>query len=276
MVYLVALYFVASASLVATNTQRSPRWVYVVLVLNLFLSKSASGIFALSIICLMYVLSGSAKGHKKSRLLMLGVAFVLCSIAYIAAHFLSDTGVRGLDMLLMTIRSPASLNDTTFSYRLTHNIVGVFGLYDSNFLGYGAGSFITLGAKIYGDYHVGDLIGVRGWYAYNIPLTLLKQPLAFFPVIVFEYGIFGLLFCIYLFSAVFRSGLRHKIVIAAIIFLTWAQSFPAAYPLFWVLLGLVYNKDFCRPNSAPKVAALKVPTGNLRQKGMHHDGNSRI
>jgi hypothetical protein len=131
-------------------------------------------------------------------------------------------------------------------------LVGFFGFIDSYFLGHGAGSFIIEGVETYYRHDIGGLLGVEGWYRFNIPQTLENSPLAIFPVILFEYGFLGLAFIIFIFFSVIRSKIYAKYVVAALLFLTWVQSFPAAFPLFWLLLGLIHNRAFAYRKSSQR------------------------
>jgi hypothetical protein len=115
---------------------------------------------------------------------------------------------------------------------------------DSGFRGFGAGAFLIEGPRLYSRHALGELFGLTGWYAANVPLTLSISPTAFFPVILLEYGLAGLLYIAALFSGVGRSGIPFKPICLVMMFMTWAQSFPAAYPPFWLIVGLAMNPAF--------------------------------
>ena len=74
--------------------------------------------------------------------------------------------------------------------------------------------------------------------------TLETNASSTFALLIFEYGVFGIIFIFYIFVSIIRSDLQAKYVVATILFMTWLQSFPAAYPLFWLLLGLHTNTHF--------------------------------
>lgn len=245
MVYFWLLTLLVSIAAQTKGRAGAPMWLYVVIIINILLSRSASGIFALTFLIIIYLFTYNAQARKSwvsvSAVLLGG--FIVIGLAVLAS-LVAETGIRGIDLLLLALREPQALIDTTLSYRLAHNLVGIFGLVDSNLLGNGAGSFTIDGVKIYHDYGIQELLNVQGWYRENIPLTLNVSPLAIFPVILFEYGFMGLFFIFYIFHSVLTSTLPAKKLVAALLFLTWAQSFPVAFPLFWLILGLIHNPHF--------------------------------
>lgn len=245
MAYLCGFAFLATLAMQSKGKSGPPRWVFIVIVLSILLSRSASGIFAISIVYVFWRLL-----YKPERLSYSGLTRALLLVAVIVpllALFVAAapaTGVRGIDMMILTLTSPEELTNTTLSYRLAHNLVGIFGLLDSYLMGWGAGSFVRHGVDIYIKYDIASLIDVQGWYMENIPNTLRDKPMAVFPVIVFEYGIFGLIYVFGLFRYIIRSNVQGTMMIMALLLMAWAQSFPVAYPLFWALLGLVRNPHF--------------------------------
>ncbi len=85
---------------------------------------------------------------------------------------------------------------------------------------------------------------MTGWYGANAPLSLASSPVAFFPVILLEYGLAGLIYIFILFRGVGLSRIPYKPLCLTMMFLTWLQSFPAAYPPFWLIVGLAMNPAF--------------------------------
>lgn len=241
-----ALYLVAARSAFAGGYGKQSRWPYFVIALNVLLSLSASGLFALVFIISAYLISITSYKSAAWKFATYSLSALAAVVAYLTLLMIDETGMRGLDLLITAIQDPRQLVNTTFSYRLAHNLTGIYGFIDSSLIGYGAGSFVELGSTIYYKYRIGELIGVEGWYAANIPLTLDKSPLAFFPVIIFEYGVMGLAYCAIVFSKPLRSNVHLKLVIFVVLILTWGQSFPAAFPMFWILLGLCVNQNFSR------------------------------
>lgn len=245
LVYFWVLTLLASGAARARGGKGAPRWLFWVVFVNIALSASGAGLFSLVLVQTVYWMTFNPLQKRRRisvRTLLLGGGLVVSLL--IMAATLEETGIRGVDLLLQGIRSPQLLLDSTLSYRLAHNLVGIYGLFESNLMGWGAGSFVVQGQSVYLNSNIESLLGVEGWYRSNIPLTLQVSPLAIFPVIIFEYGIFGVMFILYIFRSVLKSDAVGKYVLATLLFLTWAQSFPSAYPLFWILLGLIRNPDF--------------------------------
>lgn len=250
MVYFYVLAILASTSARARGQAAAPLWLYVAIVICILLSRSAAGVFGLTLVILVKAMtyngsSGTSHLSLRTVILTIAVPFILI----FAARLSPETGVRGIDLLITALLVPQELVQTTFSYRIAHNLVGLFGMLDSNLLGHGAGTFTVLGVDTYHRFFIGDLLGVQGWYQFNIPNTLQESALAIFPVILFEYGLLGLVFMIYLYSSVLTSNMRLKFVVVALLLMTWGQSFPVAFPLFWLLLGLAQNRDFQIPKA---------------------------
>lgn len=250
MAYFWALTVLASIASHARGGPSAPYWLYAVIFLNIGLSRSGSGImsiFALLVVYQFTVERRTGRTQISSKSLLITFAVIVALVTIIM--FMPQTGIRGLDLMLILVQSPADLIQTTLSYRIVHNMVGVYGLVDSYLLGYGAGTFTVFGPELYSASNISETLGLQNWYMTNMLSTLRTSPLAIFPVIFFEYGIFGVLFVCFLFASVLNSGQPAKYVVAALLFLTWAQSFPAAYPLFWLLVGLHTNPHFSWPKS---------------------------
>lgn len=254
MVYFWVLALIASNAEQARNRRGAPIWLFFIIMLNIFIAESGSGLFSLVLLQAIYWATFDSR-HQKNRISTNTIFLTLFILTFFILLIVSlpNTGIRGLDLMAQALQNPLMLIDTTLSYRLAHNLVGFFGFIDSNLLGWGAGSFTEKGIEVYSKFDISGLLGVQGWYRENIPLTLTTSPLAIFPVLIFEYGIFGLTFILYIFSSVFRSTIMAKYMVATLLFLTWAQSFPLAYPLFWLLLGLIRNADFATCNSQDKI-----------------------
>ncbi|CAH0349665.1 MAG: hypothetical protein WA085_20580 [Sphingobium sp.] len=230
------------------------RWPLWLAVFNIALSQSGSGFFAAVAIGILYALVSQTGAGRAPVMRYLGVgafaAVMLIGLSALAV--LPETGIRGIDLMATALKSPEALFNTTFSYRVVHNYVGILGIIDSRFAGFGAGAFIAEGPRLYAEYGLGRLFGLTGWYATNVPATLSVSPTAFFPVILLEYGIVGLIYIVVLFRGVGISRIPYKPICIAMMFMTWAQSFPAAYPPFWLLVGLAMNPSF---RDARKTAA---------------------
>ncbi|WP_395396251.1 hypothetical protein WBP07_20330 (plasmid) [Novosphingobium sp. BL-8A] len=242
MAFMVLLAVITRKALI-NEGYRPAVWPIAIAVFNVALSKSGSGFFAVLVLAGVHYLTQAGRPNGAM------VARVLIGVMVAAALLLTigsapETGVRGLDLVILSLRSPVALLNTTLSYRIIHNVVGVLGMIDSNLMGYGAGSFVKVGGDIYLAYNLGKVFGLVGYYAAAVPLSLSGSPLAYFPVLFLEYGLAGLLFVILLFRTVARSGLLFTPLALAMMFMTWVQSFPAAYPPFWLLIGLSLNQRF--------------------------------
>lgn len=253
MVYFWVLAMLSSISDRENGGGGAPLWLYGVILACIILSRSGAGVLGLTVVLLVRAVTDSNVSRRRQLLPLRVFLFAISApfVLFFASHVIPETGVRGIDLLVIAIQSPLDLLQTTLSYRIAHNLVGIYGMVDSNFLGHGAGTFTVRGVDVYDEYSIGIILGVQGWYQINIPNTLGESALAMFPVIIFEYGLIGLVFLLILFGSVLNSTVRFRYVVFALLSLTWAQSFPVAFPLFWLLLGLVQNQSFSissRPN----------------------------
>lgn len=214
------------------------RWPAALALVTVLLSKSGTGVFTLVLITIMWLLSTGRRSALRSVLVMIFTP-ALGFLLYELLLALPETGVRGVDLLTTLARSPGDLVDSTISYRVAHNIVGALGLYDSWGLGFGAGSFLIEAPRIYDLYNVGSMIGLTGYYAMNVPETLSQSPISFFAVIFLEFGVLGVAYIIVMFTSAAQSTIPLRAACLTMLFLAWAQSFPAAWPPFWVLLGVM-------------------------------------
>lgn len=253
MIYFWVLVLIASSAERARGRSGAPIWLFFVIIFNILISGSATGLFSLAILRVTYWVTFDS-ARQKNRISTNAIFLTLCISIFLIflVGSLPNTGIRGLDLMAQSLANPWILLDTTLSYRIAHNLVGIYGLIDSNLLGWGAGSFTEKGIEVYSKNDISGMLGLQGWYRENIPQTLKTSPLAIFPVLIFEYGVFGLAFIIYIYSSVFRSAIVAKYMVSMLLFLTWAQSFPLAYPLFWLLLGLIRNTDFAICNRKNK------------------------
>ncbi|MGK2908445.1 MAG: hypothetical protein ACSLE1_01365 [Sphingobium sp.] len=231
--------------------QRWPLWLAL---FNIALSQSGSGFFAAVAIGILHnLLSPASAGRQPAVRYLATAAFaIVLLVAVWALSVLPETGIRGIDLMATALKSPEALLNTSFSYRAVHNYIGILGIIDSRFTGFGAGAFLAEGPRLYMEYGLGRLFGLTGRYATTVLETLSVSPTAFFPVILLEYGIVGLIYILVLFRGVGISRIPYKPICVAMMFMTWAQSFPAAYPPFWLLVGLAMNPAF---RDARKTAA---------------------
>lgn len=217
-------------------------WPIWLAIANIAMSKSGSGFFAaIAVGGLYYLTRPGQSANRAARYFLIGL---VTTALIVTVGAMPETGVRGIDLLVLSLQTPQELINTTLSYRIVHNVVGVLGMLDSRLMGYGAGAFVNVGPHIYVDYDLGRFLGLTGWYGANAPLSLASSPVAFFPVILLEYGFAGLVYIFVLFRGVGLSRIPYKPLCLTMMFLTWLQSFPAAYPPFWLIVGLAMNPAF--------------------------------
>jgi hypothetical protein len=227
-------------------------WPVALAGVNVLLSQSGSGFFAaIVIVGVLYLTAGGGGVHPAIRYLV-AITTLLSVLLVIGA--MPDTNVRGIDLLLLTLRDPHALLNTTMSYRIAHNAVGILGLLDSHLAGYGAGTFLKKGGDLYVQYQLGRTFGLTGYYATSVAMSFQGSPVAYFPVLFLEYGLVGLIYVLILFRAVGLSRMPYVAVALAMMFMTWVQSFPAAYPPFWMLVGLAFNPRFQMPRHPVETA----------------------
>lgn len=242
MAFMILLCMIARSRL-KEQGERAELWPLMLAVGGAVLSKSGTGFFGMALILMLHLADGS-KIRGASKWLRYGLFAAAGVSAFFVLQSLPETGVRGVDLLSSTIRSPSDLVNETASYRIVHNLVGFFGFFDSKLMGFGAGSYDVVALQIYNRHNISAMLGLSGYYMSNMPQSLVSSPLAFFPVILLEFGIIGLVYIVYLFRFAATSRIPHKLVAVAMMFMTWAQSFPAAWPPFWVLLGLMMSPHF--------------------------------
>ena len=229
------------------------RWPLLVAVVATLLSQSGSGYLALALIGALYLVFKPA-----ARFGAMGRIFATAAIAapvILVLGSLTSSGVRGIDLLSTAIQSPSELMDTTVSYRVAHNVVGFFGLVDSNLAGYGAGAFVNEATEVYHRYSVRDVLGLSGYYADSVPLTLSQSPVSQFAVIIFDLGVVGLIYLVMLFAFAIRSQIPYRAIAVAMLFVSWFNSFPAGWPPFWVLVGVLMSPHFRLRRRAPEEGA---------------------
>lgn len=255
MVFLAVIALVARRALLVAGVRVSgwPIWLSGV---GAFASLSGSGILGLALFLVMiYIINGVRGGWRPARAASVVMIF---GVLWFMLSAVPETGIRGVDLLVQSIVSPSDLLQTTAVYRVAHNVVGFFGLVTGGVLGYGAGAFLVVGPRLFSEFDVGGMLSLRGYYADSVPLSLSESPLSFAAVIMLEYGFVGVAFMVLLFVHVARSRIFYAPLVLVFMVLTWVQSFPAAWPLFWVLLGLTFNEHFRRWEWTPS-RRLEVP-----------------
>jgi hypothetical protein len=243
------VYFVLIAMIIQKVQKSEPTifrigftsWIIVISIICIAMSKSASGYSALFIVLSINYYSSILK----SKLFVVGVILFLLLIS-ILLLLPSDVfvDVRGIRILREALLDPSSLLQTSFAHRALHNIVALIALVESKGVGFGAGSFIVVGPEIYDRYGLADIFGLSQWHRLAVKETLGIVALGVIPLLLTEYGVIGAIFAYSVFSIVFRSNMPCKLAIIGLLSITWLQSFPAAYPPFWLLVGLSRAPDF--------------------------------
>jgi hypothetical protein len=221
---------------------RAERWPLFAAVASTLISLSGTGYIGLAVVGLIYLATGPAGRFITVGRTFLTVLAVSCFVIFL--KLIPPGTIRGVDLLNTALQNPAELMGTTFSYRVIHLVVGFLGLVDSSFWGYGAGSFTSVAPDIYYDHRLGSVFGLVGHYAQEAPIKLGEAPLAQFALLFLEFGVIGVAYVSIIFGFAFRSRIPFKGVAVALLFMAWLQSFPAGWPLFWVVLGLMMSPNF--------------------------------
>lgn len=246
MVFMVAFCMICRY-LLRQQGESPERWPLWLAVGSAVLSLSGTGIFGLALVLMIFLATREAARLGRAGQSIVSVVAVVAGFVVLSS--LQTTGVRGLDLLSGVVQSPGDLVNSTASYRLVHNAVGVLGLVDSGFKGYGAGAFLIEGPQVYLRHDLGGFFGLSGYYAVNVPATLTQSPVSFMAVILLEYGLVGIIYLLVLFGYVARSRIPFKAIVTVLMLIAWAQSFPAAWPPFWVMLGLTMSPNFRKSTS---------------------------
>jgi hypothetical protein len=221
---------------------RPERWPLLAAVAATLLSQSGSGYLTLALIGAIHLLtSPSVRYGVVGRLLLSAVVVVP---AVMVLDSLSSSGIRGIDLVSTAIRAPGDLMDTTASYRVAHSVVGFFGMLDSNLAGYGAGAFVNEATEVYHRHSVGNLLGLQGYYAYEVPAGLSNSPVSQFAVFMLDFGLIGVIYLVALGIFALRSRIPWKGIAVAVLFVAWFNSFPAGWPPFWLMIGIMMSPHF--------------------------------
>lgn len=245
MVFLVVLGMIARRRLTETGVEVS-RWPIVLAAASAILSVSGTGFFGLAAVGAVFLLTrppgrGGIVGRRFQFVAALIAGLLVLGTLPVATF-------RGLALLQTAVEDPSGLLQSTLVYRVAHNLVGVIGFAESGLLGYGAGSFTVMGPTIYSEHGIGGLLGITGYYASNVPLTLGQSPVSAIAPMLLEYGMLGLIFALIVFRIVVTSDLPYKSIAVLILALAWLQSFPVAWPPFWVLVGIAMSRGFGDPS----------------------------
>jgi hypothetical protein len=262
MVFVVVLCMITRRRLTQQGIH-AEKWPLVAAVASVLLSLSGTGYLGLAVVGAVYVLAGPAGKFGRIGRSSFGVLMVICTVTIIS--LLPSQTVRGIELLRLAIQDPIALMDTTTSYRVVHTVVGVFGIADSGFWGYGAGSFGSEAPDVYYRHHLGNIFGIEGYYAERIPVSLGGSPASQFGLILLEFGVVGVLYLTLLFGFAMRSRIPLKAVAIAVLFLAWLGSFPIAWPPFWVVIGIMMSPHFVAHEA---LAGLRPPQASVgRRRG---------
>jgi hypothetical protein len=241
MVLIVVLCMITRHRLAQQGIQ-AEKWPFVAAVASVLLSLSGLGYLGLALVGAVYVLTGPAGEYGRIGRSLLAVLMAICTVAIMS--MLPSQTIRGIELLRLAIQDPIALMDTTTSYRIVHSVVGVFGMVDSGFLGYGAGSFGNEAVAVYYRHHLGSVFGLRGHYATNVPASLSDTPSSQLAIILLEFGVIGVIYLALVFGFAMRSRIPFKAIAVAVLLLAWLGSFPAAWPPFWVIIGIMMSPHF--------------------------------
>jgi hypothetical protein len=241
MVFVVVLCMITRRRLMQQGIQ-AEKWPLAAAVGSALLSLSGMGYVGLAVVGAVYVLTGPAGKYGRIGRSLLAVLMAICTVTIMS--LLPSQTVRGIELLRLAIQNPIALMDTTTSYRVVHGVVGVFGIVDSDFWGYGAGSFQSEALAVYYRHNLGNVFGLRGHYAENVPASLHDTPSSQVAIILLEFGVVGVLYLVLVFSFAIRSRIPLKAVAVAVLFLAWLGSFPASWPPFWLVIGIMMSPHF--------------------------------
>ena len=244
-VYFILLIFILSKS------NRSPTAVfrkYIILLIAasscVLLSKSGSGIIAGAIVFTL-IFAGVLGRIRWDNRFFLAISVTMgLVLAFVLIPRSLVEQVRGLRLLYTAVEEPLELLATSFAYRFVHNVAGILALYESYGLGFGGGSFVHIAPEVFYSYNLGPTFDLNAWYSTAVPESMELQALGVLPLLMTEYGAIGLLLVVTVFGSVWKSSIPYKYAVMALLGMTWLQSFPASYPLFWLLTGLAHNPAF--------------------------------
>jgi len=220
------------------------------------LSRSGTGFIGIAVVGGLVFLSQTYK--KRYAIAAVGVVVALVvGVMLIPESVIRN--VRGLQLLFSVFSGLEFLFTTSFAHRSIHNIVSFISLLETYGLGHGAGSFSIVGPEIYDRYGLATQFGMSSWHQEAVRVTLGTGALAVTALLITEFGAVGIAFIVIMFAIVWNSRLPYRGAIMALMAMTWLQSFPAAYPMFWILVGLARNPVFSPRKPAPPDPAVAPP-----------------
>jgi len=251
MVFTLALCLIARRRLLQQGL-KAEIWPLFAVIAAVLISLSGTGYLGLAVIGALYLLTSPAV--KYGAIGRSFLAALLTVVAIVVVGLLPSQSIRGVELLRLAVQDPISLMDTTTSYRIVHGAVGVLGLVDSGYFGYGAGSFQTEAIAVYQRHHLGSFFQLRNYYEVNVPATLSNNPSSQVAVVLLEFGVVGVLYLLLVFGFAIRSRIPLKGIAVSVMVLAWLGSFPAAWPLFWLVLGIMMSPHFVDAGSGRTIA----------------------
>ena len=223
-------------------SKRLASFCFLLCVLNVFASLAISGFVALfGLLTLWIVRNDSLKFGRFFLILVVIVFFSILSLNFDSDSD-SDSGLRVMDVLFNVVTDPSLILETSFAHRFVHLYVGVIAIMETSGLGFGAGSFTEYASDLFVAHNVSAQLSLNSYYSFAVWETLKESPVSMIGMLMFEYGVFGIVVVLFLITIPLRSTVQHKSYLSFMIFLTLFQSFPLSYPLMWVIIGYVISE----------------------------------
>ena len=214
-------------------SKRLANFCFSLCALNVLASLAISGFVALFGLLALWIV--------KNHLVKFGMIFlILVTIVFLNAlslTFDSDTGLRVMDLLFYMMTDPSLILETSFAHRFVHLYVGVIAIIETGGFGFGAGSFTENASDLFVAHNLSAQLSLNSYYSVAVWETLKESPVSMIGMLMFEYGVFGIVVVLFLITIPLRSTLQHKSYLSFMIFLTLFQSFPLSYPAMWVVIG---------------------------------------
>lgn len=212
--------------------------VIILCVLMIFLSKSASGVITLVLLLFaIYCVNARIKlGHILASSAAIGLVMILM---FVFSNELMN--IRGFVIIVDLLNDYETIMLTSFAHRFIHNAVGFLAFIDSNLLGFGAGTWSFMAEEVFQIHRLDIVFSLNPYYSIAVADSLNQAPLSNIGFMLLEYGVFGLIFVYLIFYKLTKIETKLYIPALCIMLLTWLQSFPLAFPPFWMVIGLLMH-----------------------------------
>ena len=212
--------------------------VIILCVLMIFLSKSASGVITLVLLLsAIYCVNARIKlGHILAS--FAAIALVLILIFVFSNELMN---IRGVVIIVDLLNDYETIMLTSFAHRFIHNAVGFLAFVDSNLLGFGAGTWSFMAEEVFQIHRLDIVFSLNPYYSIAVADSLNQAPLSNIGFMLLEYGVFGLIFVYLIFYKLTKIEAKLYMPALCIMLLTWLQSFPLAFPPFWMVIGLLMH-----------------------------------